>query len=159
MLFRSGRGEVVAQSNPNTPYITPQLKEPPLPPKGGSPQGEDPKKPKRSAKISFDAFRAECQSAGQHLIPVDDPVFRYADRIGLPHDFVALAWRWFKRRYADKQQAGVRGWRQTFRNAVEGNWPKYWYQADDGSWQLTTAGKQAQRSADAERPQTAEEAE
>lgn len=126
-------------------------KSPPNPPQGGSDDGEGQQpKPKRSAKISFAAFRAECEEAGENLIPVDDAVFAYADRIGLPHDFVALAWRWFKARYADKQQTGVRGWRQTFRNAVEGNWPKFWFPTEDGSWQLTTAGKQAKLAAEAD---------
>lgn len=126
-------------------------KSPPSPPQGGSDDGEgQQQKPKRSAKISFAAFRAECEEAGENLIPVDDAVFAYADRIGLPHDFVALAWRWFKARYADKQQTGVRGWRQTFRNAVEGNWPKFWFPTEDGSWQLTTAGKQAKLAAEAD---------
>lgn len=126
-------------------------KSPPNPPQGGSDDGEgQQQKPKRSAKISFAAFRAECEEAGENLIPADDAVFAYADRIGLPHDFVALAWRWFKARYADKQQTGVRGWRQTFRNAVEGNWPKFWFPTEDGSWQLTTAGKQAKLAAEAD---------
>jgi hypothetical protein len=74
-------------------------------------------------------------------------VYAYAERIGLPVEYVALAWAWFKVRYAEKTQAGVRGWRQTFRNAVEGNWPKYWYAEDAGGWSLTTAGKQAARAA------------
>lgn len=126
-------------------------KNPPKPPKGGSDDGEgQQQKPKRAAKIGFAEFRAECEQAGENLIPVDDAVFAYADRIGMPHDFVALAWRWFKARYADKQQVGVRGWRQTFRNAVEGNWPKFWFPTEDGSWQLTTAGKQAKLAAEAD---------
>lgn len=100
----------------------------------------------RTTSIGLKAFLAECESAGEDPIPANDPVFAYADRIGLPHDFVALAWEWFKARYAAKRQAGVRGWRQTFRNAVEGNWPKYWFADEAGGWGLTTAGKQAQRA-------------
>ena len=123
-------------------------KNPPKPPKGGV-AGDDQHKPKRAAKIGFDEFRAACREADEKPIPEDDAVFAYAERIGLPSQFIALAWRWFKVRYADKQQAGVRGWRQTFRNAVEGNWPKLWFQADDRSWQLTTAGKQAKSAAEA----------
>jgi len=99
--------------------------------------------PKRGQSIDLKTFLAECEAAGEEAIPADDAVFAYAQRIGLPADYVALAWAWFKVRYADKKQAGVRGWRQTFRNAVEGNWPKYWYAEDAGGWGLTTAGKQA----------------
>lgn len=114
----------------------------PVAPKGASsrPKGE---------KLGLADFLTACRDAGEDAIPESDAVFAYADRIGLPRDFVALAWRWFKARYAAKRQAGVKGWRQTFRNAVEGNWPKYWFQADDKSWQLTTAGKQAKLDAEA----------
>jgi hypothetical protein len=125
-------------------------KSPPNPPQGGSENGEDQQKPKRGAKIGFEDFRAACRELGEKPIPEDDAVFAYADGIGLPHAFIGLAWRWFKGRYADKQQVGIRGWRQTFRNAVEGNWPKFWFQADAGGWELTTAGKQAKRAAEAE---------
>jgi hypothetical protein len=109
---------------------------------------EKQKKPaaRTSPKIDLQAFLAECEAAGEEAIPADDAVFAYAERIRLPREFVALAWGWFKVRYAGKRQAGVRGWRQTFRNAIEGNWPKLWY-ADGDSWALTTAGKQAQRAA------------
>ena len=109
---------------------------------------EKQKKPAQARAPSCDlqAFLAECESLGEDPIPADDAVFAYAARIALPPEFVALAWAWFKARYAGKKQAGVRGWRQTFRNAVEGNWPKLWYADDAGGWALTTAGKQAQRA-------------
>jgi hypothetical protein len=111
--------------------------------------GEQPKA-KATSKISLDDFLVECRTAGEPAIPESDAVFAYADSIGLPHDFVALAWsQWFKPSYAAKKQVGVRGWRQTFRNCVEGNWPKYWYTAN-GEWLLTTAGKQAQMARDAQ---------
>lgn len=125
--------------------------EPPLPPKGESADGEGEKpKPKREPKIGLDAFLQACRDAGESAVPTGDPVFAYADSIGLPREFVVLAWRWFKARYATKRQAGIRGWRQTFRNAVEGNWPKFWYVDDAGQWHLTTTGKQAQMAADAQ---------
>lgn len=124
-------------------------KDPPIPPKGG--EGKvDHQKTGRSPKIGFEQFRTACRELGEKPVPEGDAVFAYADSIGLPHGFIGLAWRWFKSRYSDKKQAGVRGWRQTFRNAVEGNWPKLWFQAEDGSWQLTTAGKQAKLAAESE---------
>lgn len=116
----------------------------------GAPSGATPvggSKPK-GAKLTFDGFVAACEAEGADLIPADDAVYAYAERIGLPDDYVALAWTWFARRYADKQQTGIRGWRQTFRNAVEGNWPKLWYRDEaSNGWALTTAGKQAQLEA------------
>ncbi len=116
------------------------------PPEGGTPSGGS---SKRSEQIGLTAFLAACHELGESAIPEDDAVFAYADSIGLPHEFVSLAWAWFKRKWANKRQAGVRGWRQTFRNAVQDNWPKYWFVDGDGVWQLTTAGKQAQMAAEA----------
>lgn len=121
-----------SKNNPN-PLIHKSTIE--APPKGG-----------RSPKLDLQAFLAECEATGEKPIPADDAVFAYAQRIGLPAEYVALAWAWFKTRYAGKTQTGVRGWRQAFRNAVEGNWPKLWYADDAGGWALTTAGKQAQRA-------------
>lgn len=116
-------------------------------PASGDATNPEPKKSK-GAKLTFDGFVAACQAEGVDLIPADDPVYAYAERIGLPDDLIALAWTWFAKRYADKRQTGIRGWRQAFRNAVEGNWPKLWYRDDaSNSWALTTAGKQAQLEA------------
>lgn len=138
--------------NVTTETETETEEKPPLPPKGESADGESGQpKPKREAKIGLESFLQACRDAGESAIPKGHGVFVYADSIGLPRDFVTLAWRWFKGQYADRRQAGVKGWRKTFRNAVEGNWPRYWYADDTGAWQLTTAGKQAKLAADAEK--------
>jgi len=100
----------------------------------------------KSGAISLATFLEQCASKGEQAIPSDDPVYAYAASIGLPDGYIALAWAWFKVARADKRQKGARGWRQHFRNAVEGNWPKYWYADDAGGWALTTAGKMAERA-------------
>ncbi|KRG43209.1 hypothetical protein ARC78_07530 [Stenotrophomonas pictorum JCM 9942] len=94
-------------------------------------------------------FAAACADAGEDLLPEDNAVFVYAERIGLPGEFVGLAWGWFKARHADKRQVGVRGWRQAFGNCVRENWGKLWWD-NGGTWELTTAGKQAQREVQAQ---------
>lgn len=104
------------------------------------------KKEKKSPPISLDAFIQQCADAGELPIPADDPIFDYAESIGLPHGHISLAWKWFKTNRAEAMQRGIRGWRQHFRKAVEGNWPKYWYALPEGGWGLTTAGQQAQRA-------------
>ena len=83
---------------------------------------------------------------GEDAIPGDDPIYAYADSINLPDEFIALAWSWFKDAMATKRQAD---WRRHFRNAVKGNWPKYWWPTDDGGWRLSPAGEQAKRAAEA----------
>lgn len=82
-------------------------------------------------------------------IPETDPVFRFAERAGIPDDLLELAWIWFERTYgasgarASKRQSD---WRRVFRNAVEGNWPKIWFAKPEGGYGITTVGIQLQRA-------------
>jgi hypothetical protein len=83
---------------------------------------------------------------GQRAMPASDPIFAYADRAGIPLDFLRLAWLEFRRKHLesggkDKRQ---KDWRQTFRNYVEGNYLKLWF-LDGGEYRLTTVGAQAQK--------------
>jgi hypothetical protein len=85
--------------------------------------------------------------AGADAIPADDPVFAYADRVGLPRDFVALEWAWFETKYSGPDgKKRYADWRQTFRNAVEGGWGNLWRVNQAGEYYLTTQGVQAQRA-------------
>lgn len=122
----------------------------PIAPKGATDgdesQGEKPAK--RGQRMGWAEFATACAEQGEELIPADHAVFAYAERIALPAEFVSLAWGWFKERHADKRQQGVRGWRQAFGNCVRENWGKLWWD-NGGVWELTTAGKQALRAAQA----------
>lgn len=100
--------------------------------------------PAKAGSIELETFIANCQAKGEQAIPADDPVIAYAEGIGLPSEYLALAWSWFKSAMEGKRK---KDWRAHFRNAVKGNWPKYWYGVEGGGWALTTAGKQAQRAA------------
>lgn len=103
-----------------------------------------PKKSKSKAPITLRVYCAQCEEAGQDPIPADHHVFAYADSIGLPRNFLDLAWLTFCDRYlvGDKRQAD---WPMKFRNAVEGNWFKLWW-VDGAEYKLTTAGMQAKRA-------------
>lgn len=82
---------------------------------------------------------------GEHAIPPNDPVYAYAERVGLPEAYLRLEWAWFKAKYLleTKRQ---KDWRQKFRNAVEGGWGNLWRLAPDGTYFLTTQGQQLDRS-------------
>lgn len=114
---------------------------------------DSPRPEKRKAgKVSFETFRELCQADGEGPLPEDDPIFTYAEEIGLPAEFVSVvAWEWFRGARSGAKQAGKRGWRQHFRDAVRGAWGGLWRQDGDGQWVLTTAGKQAQAAAEARR--------
>lgn len=114
-------------------------------PQGGQP-GEQDESPKRKAAVSLQTFLADCRKAGEKPIPDGDPVFAYADKVGLPHEFLGLHWREFKERYQSPDSKRYKAWRTVFLKSVKCNWLRLWYIAPDGKYALTTAGQQAQRS-------------
>jgi hypothetical protein len=88
---------------------------------------------------------------GADAVPPGDPIFAYAESIGLPPEFLELAWRAFRRRYLEEQAAKTYAdWRAVFRNAVRGNWLRLWFADPAGGFRLTTAGTQALRERDAQ---------
>lgn len=84
------------------------------------------------------------KASGEKAIPDDDAVFGYADEVGIPSDFLQLAWREFRHRYCQPDAKRYKDWRAVFRKAVRENWLRLWY-LDGQSYALTTAGMQAQR--------------
>ena len=88
-------------------------------------------------------------------IPENHPVFRFADDAGIPVEFVRLAWLEFRRDFGEggkgamKRQAGMRGWRQHFDNAVRKGWYRLWAFDRQGECYLTPAGIALQREAEA----------
>lgn len=82
---------------------------------------------------------------GQQAVPPDDTIFDWADQVGLPSEYLALAWESFGVKYADNAKTYT-DWRAVFRTAVRENWLKLWY-IRDGQYLLTTVGEQARRAA------------
>ena len=105
---------------------------------------EKEKKPARKAKAaglaSFSSW-IDSLAEGVEAIPADHAVFKYAERAGIPDEFVGLAWNVFQRKHR-KSEKKQKDWPATFRNAIAGNWFGLWYIDDDGAYHLTTAGKQ-----------------
>lgn len=115
-----------------------------------APSGATPSAPKKKAKgtTTLTTYLADCEAEGVKPIPGDDAVFAYAERVGLPVEFLALAWQWFRAKYGPDGTGRAKryaDWRATFRNAVKDGWPKFWAIDQSGAYYLTTAGKQAQR--------------
>lgn len=99
------------------------------------------KKEPREQK-NFKNWLEGCKLAGSDPIPEDDPVFAYAENVGLPLDFVRFAWVEFKRKYSSIEYCGkkYKSWPQHFANAVRKNWAGIWY-SKGGEFLLTTSGK------------------
>lgn len=111
---------------------------PPKSPRGGS-----------SAAVNFETWFSGIPE-GVDAISEEHHVWTYAERVGLPHEFVALAWAWFKAKYLGEPRKRYIDWPAHFRKAVEGGYGNLWRIDAEGQYFLTTQGKQLQRSLDAE---------
>ena len=80
--------------------------------------------------------------ADEQLIPPGDTIFDYAEKVGIPDDYLLLAWEEFCERMQGKRQ---KDWRAHYRNAVRGNSFKLWWMRDGSQCELTTQGEQAKR--------------
>jgi hypothetical protein len=108
-----------------------------------APAAEQPKpRAKRESKpaITLRTFRAD---GGLLVKAGEDPLLDYIDRIGLPEEFLRVAAHAFDQRFLATDQK-QRDWPAHFRNAVQSNWFRLWWD-DGGTWRLTTQGKQAER--------------
>lgn len=102
------------------------------------------RKPK-SGKVTL-ANWLENLPEGEQAIPADDSIFDWAAKVGVPDDFLRLAWLTFKSKYSEDSKKYA-DWRAAFRNSVRGNWFKLWWIDNDGRYRLTTVGEQARRAA------------
>lgn len=97
---------------------------------------------------TFATFIDRCRTEGVEPIPADDPVYSYADSVGLQSDLVALAWEKFKTEYTEGTKASKRysDWRATFRNSVRDCWSEYWAMNAAGEIFITSKGRFALRA-------------
>lgn len=128
------------------PFIPPAAESDPgagAPAPSEAPAAEKPKpRAKRESKpaITLRTFRAD----GGLLVKAGvDPLLDYIDRIGLPEEFLRVAAHAFDQRFLATDQR-QRDWPAHFRNSVQGNWFRLWWD-DGGTWRLTTQGRQAER--------------
>lgn len=105
-------------------------------------------KPKVSNRVNLENWLSSLAD-DERAIPDNDPIFDYAEKAGIPVDYLELAWLRFRESMLAKGnlQAGSKGWRAHFRNAVQGNWYKLWYFDGEGKCILTTAGVQQRKVA------------
>lgn len=136
----TNRARTVNEAPPNQEPITNNQEDTPIPP--ALPPGAGLAK---QAAVSLPAWLATMKAKGEQAIPENDPVFDYAERVGIPVDMLRLCWVEFRSRYSEPGAKRYKDWRAVYRKAVRGNWLRLWHCNGDG-YALTTAGKQAQRS-------------
>lgn len=111
----------------------------------GAPPPDPKKKKPKGKKITLAEYIEQQTLAKEKLIPEDHAVLRYAQQVGIPNDFLHLAWDKFKSRYTsgDSAQKKYIDWPAVFDNAVRDNWMKVWF-IEAGIYKLTTVGQQAE---------------
>ena len=100
-----------------------------------------------SGKITLKHFLETCKASGEQTIAETDPVFEYAETVGLDHEMIAVCWKEFKTAFLHDETKRQKDWRAHFRNAVRRNWYKLWYLKEGEPTQWTSAGQQARRAA------------
>lgn len=95
-------------------------------------------------EVCFADWMGSVKTEGEKPIPEDHAVFSYADKIGLPIEYVRLCWLEFKRTFADNGKKKYSDWPSAFANYVRKNYFRLWFEKD-GQWLLTTAGIQLQK--------------
>lgn len=118
---------------------------------GKNPSKTASKKPRtKTIEETLQTFLDRCKAENLKAIPVDDPIFDYANTVGLSEVMLEVCWFVFKGRYQGEAKT-QKDWRAHYRNAVRQNWFKLWFIGKDGASGFTTAGQQAQRELDATR--------
>ena len=104
----------------------------------------------RSA-IHFKTFLENCKANNEKPISSYKPVFDYADKAGISHDMVGLCWSEFYRKFdvgGTGETKKYADWRKAFRNCVESNWFKLWWDNPaTGKVELTSSGRTADKVA------------
>ncbi|HLO63299.1 MAG TPA: helix-turn-helix domain-containing protein [Azonexus sp.] len=100
-------------------------------------------------EITLAQFLDHCKASGEKSIPEDDPVWEYAQKVGIDNEMIAIAWLEFKGYWlnGEGKKRRMKDWRQTFRNAVRDNRARLWFVREGEQAQWTTTGEQARRAA------------
>lgn len=105
----------------------------------------------RRAGTTFADWIADCKASGVKPVSEYVAVWSYAEKVGLPREFVELAWVWFKTSYTSGEKMKRKryiDWRAVFLRSVKECWSGYWFWSDrEGRYVLTTTGQQADKDA------------
>ncbi len=98
----------------------------------------------KSDEKTFSEWAATMNEKGESLIPEDHYIFETASKMGIPDDFLFLAWRVFKEYYTTDNLKKYTDWRKHFATYVKNNYAKIWEFNRDGECYLNAKGKQYQ---------------
>jgi hypothetical protein len=113
------------------------------------------RKPRASTgEVTLKTWRERVKAAGEKFVPPGDPVFGYADEIGLGAEMLPVQLHHFIQTYTEDRDAKrYTDWRKAFRNSVRGNWFGLWF-IETGGAKWSSKGLQALASYRASKRQT-----
>lgn len=110
------------------------------------------KKKEKENPRSLNQFLDNCKAKNEKPILDKSAVFDYADRVGVTHEMLEVAWFIFKKYYTQEKLVSGKApkkyanWRGHFFQYVEKNYAKVWYLKSDNEFAIwTTLGEQARR--------------
>lgn len=158
--FRAGKSSYYTV-NPRTTF-TPELNSPPNhvhptpEPRSEDPRttfthnhkepSVNPKKTRAKTSLSLFDWLAKCKEKNERPIPTDHAVYVYADKIGLPDEFVKITWVEFRNYFLENPDKKQKDWRMHFSNFIRANYLKIWYTDESGQFKLTSRGLQAKKA-------------
>ncbi|CAJ0719425.1 hypothetical protein LMG6871_02855 [Ralstonia edaphis] len=152
-----GNGEVtlaaLPESLPKEEKNKEEVNNPPNPPSPTGDEGaetdvEKTSKRERKPRTSLKTFLAACKANGVKPVTTYAPLMEYVEGVGLPADFLELAWDVFCHEHLDGGANAARlqaNWQQHFANYVTKGYYRLWVCKPDGTFELTSAGQQARR--------------
>ena len=97
-------------------------------------------------EMTFSDWAKDKLAKGEKLIPEEHSIFETAASMGIPDDFLVIAWSVFKDYYTNDNLKKYKDWRMVFVKAVKGDWLKLWAFSRDGECYLTPKGKMHQNA-------------
>jgi len=130
-----------------------EVNNPPNPPSPTGDEGAETKaekKPKRERKprTALKTFLAACRANGVKPVTTYAPLMEYVEGVGLPADFLELAWDVFCHEHLDGGANAARlqaDWQRHFTNYVTKGYYRLWVCKPDGVFELTSVGQQAKQ--------------
>lgn len=106
-----------------------------------------PSGPAKQKSKTLSQWTAEAKAKGETAISDYKPVWTHCEQVGIPADWVEIAWVTFRDRYTSDEKARRKrysDWRSVFLRAVKENWLHLWFWSEkDEQFRLTTVGVSA----------------
>lgn len=103
-----------------------------------------PQESKKSKAITLTQWLADVKAKGEKAVSEYQPLWAYCERVGLPAEWIEIAWARFVDRYQTDEKSKRKrytDWRRVFLRAVEDNWFGLWYFAErEQAFRLSSVG-------------------